>query len=119
MNPIDELRQRAAQTANVPDPWKLRCLRELRSLTQAQVAEQVGYAPSHGRATINRIERGTIPFGRDVARRIEQALDCAPGSLLSTPAEALQNHKASKRFDALGRGASLASFLLNEIEQIG
>ena len=72
------------------DPWKLRCWRELRGLSQQQLADALGLA-ARGNETICRIETYILTIGPRRQTRLAEVLGIKPNDLLSTPDVRSQN----------------------------
>lgn len=116
MNPIDALRQAATVEALTPDPWKLRCLRELRGVKQHALGQFVGWAvTAHSCPTISRIENYSISFGLVRSAELAKALGVEPDSLLSTTSEYESNRATFHRWS--NGPTPLRSFLLSEAER--
>jgi len=113
MNPIEALRDAAEHDATRPDPWKLRCLRELRGIGQVDLGREAGWATTgHSCPTISRIERYDLPFGPVRAGALALALGVHPSSLMSSEVEYEDNRAAYQRWRASSR--SLKVFLLDD-----
>lgn len=53
--------------------------REFRNLTQEQVADRIGIAPT----TFGRIENGKVPYNQDFLEEAAYAMQCEPWDLLN------------------------------------
>jgi transcriptional regulator with XRE-family HTH domain len=108
MNPIDKLRTAATQ----PDPWKLRCLRELQRLTQREVAAKCGFSDGNNK-TVMRLESYAITFGALRCSRMAVVFDVGESTLLSSPAEWETNRATYKRWRDEG-APTLSAWLAND-----
>lgn len=110
MNPIYELRSAVRDAALVGDPWKLRCARELRDLSQTDLAVIAGWSPTAGKHAITRIERWHRKFSRARAEALAIAMAMPRDALLSSPAELEASRAQADRYFA--HGGNLRDFLL-------
>lgn len=97
MNRAERLLAKTA-AADLPqlDPWKLRCWRELRNLSQHDLADALGWG-RNGNQIVCRIENWVIPVGARRLAAFADALRCRESDLTSQAAE-LRASRA--RFDA-------------------
>lgn len=84
------------------DPWKLRCWREVRCLSQRELAEVVGWG-RNGNETVSRIESLAIEVGPARLARLAKGLEVEPDELLSEPEELGRNFVTSRAWVEAGR----------------
>ena len=85
MDPVQALRDRI-DSAPRPDPWKVRCARVLRYMTQEQLGIACGWS-SVQKEIVNRIEAYAEPIGKLRIAKLAAALNVTPDDLLSSPVE--------------------------------
>lgn len=99
MNPIEALRG-ASAAPRKPDPFKLRCKRELLELSQHDLGARLRWVL--GAQTVSRLETYAIGFGRARCKSIALALGCDEVELQSSPEEWAQNRETFERWKASG-----------------
>ena len=102
-DPIEDLllRRRVVDNPRL-DPWKVRIAREARGLTQAQLADALGYADG-GAATISRIESYLMTAGPKRAAALARALQVNERLLLSVEETWVANRATYYEWVAAGR----------------
>tara|TARA_R110000868_G_scaffold169231_4_gene404184 strand:- start:500 stop:844 length:345 start_codon:yes stop_codon:yes gene_type:complete len=100
----DPIKLLAAQEDTRPrvDAWKVRCWRELRNLSQHDLAAKIGYG-KHGDETVCRIETYALNAGEHRAQRLAKALRVSLNDLQSLPVEWELNRAAFAAWTAAGR----------------
>ena len=101
MDPVQALRDRI-DTAPRPDPWKVRCARALRYMTQEQLGIACGWS-SVQKEIVNRIEAYAEPIGKLRIAKLAAALNVTPDDLLSSPVEWRANREQFDVWAAEGR----------------
>lgn len=105
MTPIDPAADLAASQPQRPrfDPWKLRCIREHRELTQGELGRAIGLSATCAPVAICRAEiYKQEPYPKRL-QLLAHALLCTPADLCSTPDELAANRATFDRWTAEGR----------------
>ena len=86
------------------DPWKARCARELRGLSQAETAANAGMGV-RGNETLSRAEgwHPQVNFGPKRVAALARALAVRPADLLSNPSERARSRERYAKWVADGR----------------
>lgn len=95
MRDVESMLAEAIDSGPQFDPWKLRCWRELRGLTQLELAKALGWSES-GNETISRIESWKLNVGQRRHESLARVLRCKLTDLSSVPS---QLAKSRARYD--------------------
>lgn len=84
------------------DPWKVRCWRELRGLTQKQLGDAAGYG-TRGDETICRVEGYALTVGAVRCAKLAKALRVHAAELQSKAVDFKTNQELFEEWNDAGR----------------
>jgi len=97
--------------APVADPWLIRCWREVRGYTQAEMAKLMGW--SVVAKDVNRIEGYALHIADKRVQMLASALDVTPEEIMSLPEDKAANAERYVQWVSDGR-PDLTKWLVNK-----